>query len=213
MHEKELLASLIAEELEIPTPEPALVKITDDFIQSLKGADKQRIEQLNTRTVFGSKYYETYSDFPLFLKASQAKYINPETIFAFDVLIRNFDRRKIKPNLMIDGTDYICIDHEHSLEVNKPFSSYRIETDWSGFTNANSCHLFYDYLKNKKTTDFAEFKEIFRTFNTRGLENIRSTLISNNLETEELDTTLNYLESVLSQKERFYQLLNILVSQ
>lgn len=209
---KELFASVIAREFEIPTSDPALITLSDDFIHTLSGEDKQRVEYLNPKIVFGCKFQPTYSDYPIAINPSSVKFINPETIFAFDVLIRNFDRRKKKPNLIIDGNNYFCIDHEHSLDIIKPFSQYDIFYDWTALKNPESYHLFFEYLRRKKDVDFFEFSELLKSFNTKSLEKVGKFLSNQDLDTEELETTLYYFEDLIQNKHKFFQLLNLLLS-
>lgn len=210
---KEVIASILAQDFDIPTPEPALVHLSDSFIDTLNSTDRERVEKVRHRIVFGCKYYPGHTDYPPNLSPSFHRYVNTETIFAFDVLIRNFDRRKKKPNLMIDGNSYICIDHELSLDITRPFSEYDIWHEWTSLKKPESFHLFVEYLKRKKDeVDFLEFNEYFKTFNTKGLENLRCFLSNCQLDIDEFDTTIYYFEDIIRNKSRFNQLLKFLIS-
>lgn len=210
---KELYASILTQEFDIPTPEPALINFTSEFINTLEGDDRARIEALDSKLAFGCKYYEGFTDYPKPIKPSKVKSLNPETIFAFDVLIRNFDRRFEKPNLIIKGDDYFCIDHEHSLDVRKPFSDYDIFNDWYSLRNPSRCHLFYTYLKQRRSVEFFEFRDYFRTFNTKALEKLGKFLKTTTLAGDDLDETIVYLNDVAQNKDKFFSLLSTLIKK
>jgi hypothetical protein len=212
LHNKELYAACIAMEFEITAPEPALVHLSTDFIRTLKGEDKIRIEELRSKFVFGSKFYDGYSDFPVSINPKLVKTLSPETVFAFDVLIRNFDRRRKKPNLITNGSDYLCIDHEHSLHVNRLFTAYGIQ-DWSPFRNTSSTHLFFDHLKKKRSVDFMEFMDLLRSFRVSSMDGACKVLLDNGLHIEDYEETKEYLQDVINNRQKFHNLLNDLISQ
>ena len=210
---RELCSSVIATELEIPTPEPALIRLGSNFIDSLKGNDKERVKKLPIKIVFGNKYYEGYTDLPIAKGSSVCKNLSPEIIFAFDVLIRNFDRRKLKANLLVNGDDFYCIDHEHTLSVNKEFSTLTSK-DWEMLVrNGKDCHLFYKELKNKNKLDFGGFRELFRTFSIDCLDDVSEVLLENQFEIDTLEETKMYLNDVIRNKDLFFNLLKDLISK
>lgn len=210
---KEVYASIIAQELEIPIPVPALVKFDNNFIGTLTEQQRERIISLDRRIVFDCKYHEGYAEFGNGYNPSKFNYVDAQTIFAFDVLIRNFDRRKDKPNLLLAGNEYLCIDHDRSMDIRKTFTEYCNLDGWSAFVNAGSSgHLFHSYLKSKKAeVDFIEFKEIFKTFNTRTLEKTVCTLTDHGIDTEDFYEVKNYLHEIIGNKAKFYTLLNHLI--
>ncbi|MBF8962952.1 hypothetical protein I0P70_06825 [Pontibacter sp. FD36] len=212
LHNKELYAACLAEEFDIPTPEYALINLNQAFIQTLKGEDRLRIEELTVKVVFGCKYYEGYSDLPVSIKTSLIKELSPETVFAFDVLIMNFDRtRTRKPNLIINGNDYYCIDHEHSLYVNRVFSKYDIQ-DWGPFRTSSTSHVFFDFLRKSNNVDFSLFMDLLRSFRTSCLDKAFNVLNDNNMNTEDFEETNAYLQDVINNKQKFHNLLNDLIS-
>lgn len=217
---KEMFASVIAQELDIPVPEPALIKITKDFIDSLtREEDQKRLQSFNQSIFFGCKYYKGYSILGAGLDQKRFANIHQETVFAFDVLIRNFDRRKDKPNLIISGTDCRCIDHDRSLDIQKTFSEYLAADLWAMFSvQGENAHLFHKFLKKKNQgltggkVDFMEFKEVFRSFHTRNLDKAVETLHENGIFTDDYYLIKEYLQEVIGNKTAFYKLLNLLIS-
>ena len=213
LNNKEIYAAILAQELEIPTPPPALIKFTKDFINNLEDEeDKKRIEKLPCKVVFGCKFFAGFMDVPIPVNINSFTNLNPETIFAFDVLIRNFDRRKNKPNLITRGDSFYCIDHENSLHVNKLFSQYNFQ-DWAPFNSkGDSCHLFYNYLQKQKNIEFLEFVNLFKTFKIHGLDEVSQCLTNNHWEIEDLEETKEYLLDVINNKQKFYNLLKSLIA-
>src|SRR5690606_10060216 len=107
------------------------------------------------------------------------KNIQQDTIFAFDVLIRNFDRKRNKPNLLVSGDHCLCIDHDRSLDIQRAFKEYVEMGLWDPFTVlGDTAHLFHEPLKARRRSsrarevDFLEFKESFKTFNIRNLDHV-----------------------------------------
>jgi hypothetical protein len=216
---KEVYASFIAQELEIDVPEPALIRITDAFLETLEEDKRERILGLRQRLFFGCKFYEGYASLGTGLDPKKFHNIQQDTIFAYDVLIRNFDRKKNKPNLLVSGAHCLCIDHDRSLDIQKTFGQYLDLRLWDNFTVVgDTAHLFHDTLKTRKRqargkeVDFAEFKTSFKTFSTKTLDKVVDIMTDNGIFTDDYELVRNYLGEVSGDKERFYKLLNLLIS-
>lgn len=111
----ELLCSAIARQLGFLTPEPYIVNLSPEFLAGAPKGAKDLISRslgLNFGTVaVGSGYgvMPTEPRLPTDLRKIAAE------IFAFDVLIQNFDRKWDNPNLLWNRKRIVLIDHESAL--------------------------------------------------------------------------------------------------
>lgn len=112
---RELLACLLAKEMDIPIVEPAVINITADFVDSVIGTDCHRRVAESLGFNFGSKYLSKYQillrDQPL--NDTQIEYAHD--VFWFDMLIQNPDRTYLKPNMFTNGKNIVIFDHELSF--------------------------------------------------------------------------------------------------
>jgi len=148
---KELLASLMALELDINVPEPVIVEINEDFTQLYKGKQYHSILVNSSGKNFGTRYLEglpTWTD---------ANYDNPllhqaiQETFVFDTFIENADRNRLKPNMLIGSDKIYLIDHELAFSF-VDLILYNNPTPW--VLTENDCnlaknHLFYNFIRGK----------------------------------------------------------------
>ena len=89
---RELLAAFIATQMDIPVVRPAIIHISEAFLDLLKGSEAWDAASKSLGDNFGSAYLSNYSTIiaqqPL--TAQQLPY--GQAIFAFDVAIQNPDR-------------------------------------------------------------------------------------------------------------------------
>ncbi len=109
---RELLASFIAMEMEIPVVEPAIIEIGENFVELLKGNDSWAVASKSLGYNYGSKYLKEYSTLILNKPLNNHQLPYAQNAFAFDMFIQNSDRTIIKPNLLTNGEDIIILDHE-----------------------------------------------------------------------------------------------------
>lgn len=93
-----------------------------------------------------------------------------ETIYGFDNLILNVDRRSNKPNLLLTDQEAILIDHELALSGIKQSFSNLTAGRWEHLYQR---HLFYSYLKARgpvaNAVAFDTFTEYLRGLNLQQL--------------------------------------------
>jgi hypothetical protein len=111
---REILASLIAIELRIPTPAPALIEVSDAFVKTRVGfEDYQRFSQ-SIGINYGNKFLG--DNVIQFIPSSLESYVGRkkelQEVFIFDLFIENSDRTYNKPNLLIKNKTIYVIDHE-----------------------------------------------------------------------------------------------------
>lgn len=115
---REAVAALIAADLDLPVPEPFLVKVEADFVATIPEVDNRYRQAKKNAAAsvgwnFGSKKLPT--GFSTILKGrsiSQAMMPMAAEIFAFDIFIANPDRTVENPNCQSNGRDFGIFDHE-----------------------------------------------------------------------------------------------------
>ncbi len=93
---RELIASFIAMQMDIPVVEPVIIEITPAFVDLLKGNDSWAVANRSLGYNFGSRYIREHTT--LLLKKGLNNHQLPlaQDIFAFDMFIQNPDRTKNK---------------------------------------------------------------------------------------------------------------------
>ena len=110
----ELIASRLAAYFEISVPEPALVSIEADFAEQVVGTEpsKAKLMMASIGLNFGSRHLTDVVIWPVDKTIPEAMWTSAVSIFAFDALIQNPDRRFSNPNLFSRGDEIFVFDHE-----------------------------------------------------------------------------------------------------
>jgi len=126
---RELLASFIAKELDMNVAEPALINVSPEFVDSLRGMEGYKNASNSIGINYGSKYFgQGFMEFIQNQKLNDEQYRQAEQIFALDIFISNADRRKEKQNMVTDGEKIIIFDHE--LAFSFVFDLIKNPTPW-----------------------------------------------------------------------------------
>lgn len=157
---KECVCSCLANEFDLQTPDPALIEFTPEFIQSLPVIYRQDLVQKDARIKFATKLVEPpYQNYSPALREEFLRSYDLGTIYAFDNLILNVDRRVDKPNMFFKDGEIQLIDHELTLVTAKNAEKALIGNDlWS---HNYQRHIFYQELKGM---DVSERIGCFDTF-------------------------------------------------
>ena len=145
---REMVAAFIAMEMDIPTPEPAIVNISNDLVEASVGSWHYQRLNKSKGINFGSSLLGHAPELSIHavLNATQAK--DAQHVLSFDILLRHFDRRADKPNLLSDGERLYVIDHE--LAFGFVFEFRPNQTPWI-LTEADLMvlpnHLLYHKVK------------------------------------------------------------------
>ena len=101
---------------------------------------------------FGSELVYPNLDYSDTLTNKHLARYDIESIFGFDVLIRNTDRREKKPNIFFQKDTYYLIDHEQTLYIDKGFIDY--------YNTSNRWSFIYKDIKGKgfDTSDYAAIR-------------------------------------------------------
>lgn len=150
----ELICSLVAEELGLMTPVPAVVEIDPAIAElvSQKDSDVAEIIRRSGGLNFGSQVLVGgYGVFPINKSIPASVRPLATDIFAFDALVKNPDRRINNQNLLWKGDEIFLIDHEMAFSflyhIGSPTDPWRLEGAAGDFLND---HVFYKELKGQE---------------------------------------------------------------
>lgn len=157
----EAITSFLACDLSIHTPQSFVVGIDPKFVESISDKHFSVAKSLLSDSypyAFGSFYlagFNTITTPPQ--QMNDAQFIQAANIFAFDALVKNFDRKKHNPNCLTNGRDFAVIDHE--LAFHPKLFSFEPNVWDKGYmdTIPYKDHIFYDCLKNNNV-DFSQIQ-------------------------------------------------------
>ena len=204
----ELLASFIAMELDLNVAEPAIIEISPEFLETLRGSDAYKNASGSEGINFGCKYKTGYIELVSNQQISDQLTECAADIFTFDVFIANPDRRIHKPNVSTNGEDFLIFDHELAFgfifdvlqAVREPWKISEKDMTWI------KQHYFFNYLKGNGP-DFSKFVEKFSSLDASFWRQAR-TLIPNEWITDRLDRIETRLCSFVDHRQEFKDELN-----
>jgi hypothetical protein len=169
----EFVASCIAQHFDILVPEPAAVEMTSEFVR-LVAASRPRLSSALVKSVgicFGTRVVGPIMQWPIGKAIPEAMLGAATTIFAFDALIKNPDRKTYNPNLATKGDDVYVFDHECAFSflqaIGEPSFAWNLECE-----RYLQEHVFYKRLKGKQL-DLAKFQAALHTLTDTVLTEIR----------------------------------------
>lgn len=200
----ELIASFIAKQLELNIPEPALINVSQEFVDTLQGKEGYKFAANSLGINFGSTYlggglWEILQN----QKLTESQYDQAIKIFAFDILISNADRNTIKQNLLTDGDKIFLFDHEMAFgfvrDIVKPTDPWLIrEPDLTWIKN----HFFYSALKGNEP-NFDNFVESFGVINDNFWDKVFE-LIPDEWASDQLFEIRKYLSALVGNRNIFF---------
>jgi hypothetical protein len=110
----ELTASMLASDLGISCPSPAIVFLSAEFVELVAGIEPEKGSVLR-RSIgwnFGTELMKDIATWPVDGRIPAAMVDMAADIFAFDALIQNPDRKFDNPNLVTQGDLIRVFDHE-----------------------------------------------------------------------------------------------------
>jgi hypothetical protein len=202
----ELVAAFIARELELNVVEPAIINITDVFVETLRGKDGFRHASNSLGLNYGSKFVVGYMEFVQNQKLNESQLIAAEQIFAFDIFISNPDRGpQGKQNLLTDGENVIIFDHELAFSFIYDLF-YKNPTPWIITENDKNLikkHYFYTNLRENEH-NFDSFVEGFTVLD-ENFWKIVSGLIPNTWDQSHMIEIKNNLNSLVEHRMTFLE--------
>lgn len=204
---KEVYGAAYARELDLNTPDFCLVEFPDYFAGTLSEDLKVLFRKKHHRYAFGSLYYEgasTYSPSQHFRDLSS---YDIESIYAFDVTIRNVDRRVGKPNILFFEKQAYLIDHELSFSIKQGDNPEQVLG-----TFPYQKHIFHNVLskrmkRGRNKPDFSSFMEIFRYSRTDCIMECADVLKDLGYNTDDSLVIELYLKRLRSERNKLMQRL------
>jgi hypothetical protein len=167
---KDVYASILAKELGMDTPVPALIDFNKDFIKELDEPYMNELKDADTRLKFGTELIDGAFQFLETLHREGLKKYEIESIYAFDNLIKNTDRKteKGKSNILMKGTNAYLIDHELTFEG---LQQAIIDFPNGKWVYWKEGHIFYSFLKHGHNHEKMNyFKDFFHSLNNVNLD-------------------------------------------
>lgn len=112
----EAIVAMLGADLELPVPEPFVVKIEDEFISLIQDEKLQVHFRNSSRYAFGSKHIRSFSVWPTGQEIPNHLATEAAEIFIFDAITVNSDRRPINPNCLFSGDEVAIFDHELTFQ-------------------------------------------------------------------------------------------------
>jgi hypothetical protein len=164
----EVFAHVLAKQFDLQCPSAALIQFPDIFYESLTSPQLQEFRSKDNRLKFGCVYIENVN---AYTTKANIEIDDVASIYAFDLMIANGDRRIKKPNILIQEPEYFLIDHELSCQITQGHIQYFNEGKvmYRDFSK----HIFYERLKHEVSVDpdcFESFGEYLRTLNVSVLD-------------------------------------------
>ncbi len=146
----ELLASLLAQDLDLVVPLPYLVEVDLGFYTGIPDLEPAARFKNSPGLNFGSQFFGPgYTTWPQAKGIPESLMQTAAEIFAFDLIVQNPDRRKDKPNLLRKGDDLVIIDHEMAFSFLYSFVPDEFPWEGKGIDFVKD-HLFYNELKGRE---------------------------------------------------------------
>jgi hypothetical protein len=162
----EVFGAVLANEFDLSSPGLALIEFSPAFVSALPATQQQQLRAVPAGLKIGSVFLEgNYTSSPALVTRALEVY-DQETIYAFDNLILNVDRRPDKPNILLSASEAHLIDHEMAFTVAdstmKQLRNQQWEHNYRG-------HLFYAYLRTcvpayLRARGVGKIKSSFHTF-------------------------------------------------
>lgn len=206
----EMLASFIALELTFHVPEPAVINISEDFLETMRHRhDNFNIATKSLGLNFGSALKDGFQE--VLPKQSLSPELKAKLceMFAFDVLLGNTDRRKDKPNFLTNGKDLLIFDHELAFSFTQVLPFARNPNPWliseadMTWLSNNFC---YQHLKGNNV-DFSNFTARLSVIND-GFWEKAIDIIPKEWQNEHINTIRKNLTKIVENKEQFALELN-----
>lgn len=207
---RDVLTVALADEFDLLSPFPAYISFTNAFLQTLPSELQAEIKEKEAYLNFGCEYIEGVINFGKNIAKSTLEGLTGvDTVFAFDNLVRNFDRRyNEKTNLLLDNHDIYLIDHEFCLEIDLNHIEDVETMNWNYYYQN---HVFYPFLSShsKQTIAnyFYDFDELLKRLNVNKLNSYVNQLEDLDFPIPDIEILKCYLEYTKKNSYKFVTLL------
>ncbi len=202
---RELLAAFIAKELEMNVAEPAIINVTPEFVDTLRGKEGYKHASNSIGLNFGTKYFgQGFFQFIRNQHLTAKQFEQAERIFALDIFISNADRNEEKRNMLTDGETIMIFDHELAfgfvmdiIKNPKPWIISEADKTWI------KKHFFYPALRDNEH-NFDNFVETFEVLDQNFWDKAVD-LIPDEWKNEQVDQIKTNLTSLIRNKSIFLE--------
>jgi len=211
---REILAAFIAMEMELQVVEPAVIEISQEFINSQRGKDYYLKASKSLGYNVGSKYIKDYPILDNSIAFTPNQEQAAQNIFAFDLLIQNSDRNYEKPNMITDGNDLVMLDHELAfgfyfvpsfLRAGEPWCFAATDMSWI------NKHCLLKRLKGKYY-ELDYFSERMTNLNDDFWIKVEDKMPREWFDREIFDSIKTHVNLIVAHKEEFIKNIKILLS-
>ena len=201
---RELIASWIAMELELPVVEPVIIHVSEHFVDSMRGKEGFAVASQSVGQNYGSRYMAGYEDILTGQKFSMQMESDALKIYGFDLFITNTDRGHQKNNVITNGEQFLIFDHELSFSHISILPFLRSSTPWIFNESEKTLyqkHVFYNYLKGR-VQDFTSFASDLQRINDDFWQKVE-TLLPTSWTTSEVGEIREYLSQIIKHRSDF----------
>lgn len=214
---KEVLGNVLARKFDLPVPNAALIDMGGEFASTLRAMNRiEALENADWRLKFGTEEQKGVLPFDSTLPRSIARQIvEIDTVLGFDCLIRNIDRNRGNPNLLVRSNEAFLIDHELAFQIDLR-SSDEVLNQWFLQDRFFKEHVFFDYLKHShraaRQEYFDTFEEYLRTLNINMLNPYFEQLAGAGFSPKNHILIREYMEKMKGNSSIFAQILKGLIN-
>ncbi len=207
---KECLSSYLIKEFDMKTPSVALIQFDSNFLDTLDEKNRLFLNSRDRRIMFATLLIEDpYANYSPLIHEKLIDGFNMFMLYAFDNLILNCDRRRIKPNLLVKSHELILIDHEITFGQN-PIACIYTKATWSHHYQE---HIFYEAVKKMspkiRKDGFDTFHEYLRCMNIHDFEEQVEQLMEHEHNVTSYCSYIKpYLCAAKDHPDRFIDILN-----
>ncbi|MCX2495171.1 hypothetical protein OQX63_16900 [Pedobacter sp. PF22-3] len=211
---REILAAFIALELELDVVEPVVVDITDDFVRAQLGQDFYLKTSKSLGFNVGSKYIAKFITLENDVSLTRQQEEAAQYVFAFDLLIQNNDRNRLKPNMITDGNQLIMLDHELAFGFHLVLSFLRNPKPWT-FPDVDMVwvnqHCLIKRLKNKHS-QLDDFGKKMINLNDAFWVRCRELIPAEWMDEEIFISVKNHVDLINVNREEFISNIKLILS-
>lgn len=147
----ESICAMLAADLELPVPEPFIVRLDPEIVDQDSYPDIYRFVATSCPLAFGSKLLP--NGYALTMRLLDPLLPMAAEIFTFDAMALNSDRRVDNPNCQSNGKSLAIFDHEMCL-ITDYLGTVMQQFPWvigalEHMRNGQSKHIFFDELSQK----------------------------------------------------------------
>lgn len=207
---RELVGAFIAMELGFNIPAPAIINVSPEFVEVMRGHTNFQAASNSLGYNFGNEFMkEGYQALVRGQKIPPELLERLKDLFAFDVLIGNSDRRIEKPNFLTNGKQELIFDHELAFSFTLLLSFLRNKEPWyikdqeMEWIRQNYC---YEVLRGMDI-DFSIFVARYSALNPIFWQKVAS-LVPPDWQTSQLTEIQAHVETIVQNADVFKSELN-----